>query len=134
MRRSRWVFVTLILGLIIVQLANVPAKDQPRVKKLNPYAGNAEAIKEGRNVYFKYSCNACHGGTGGGGMAGLPGVLYDDYWVYGSDDETLFKLMRGQIPNQTMPAVGKSMTDEEIWKVLAWIRSLYKGDPSKINW
>ncbi len=60
--------------------------------------------------------------------------IVDDQWVFGSDDETLFKLMRGQIPHQIMPAVGKNMTDDEIWKVIAWIRSIYKGDPSLINW
>ena len=134
MRQNRWVLVALILGLILVQPGNVPAEGQAKPKKLNPYTGNPEAIKEGRKVYFLYSCNACHGGTGGGGMAGERGLLIDDTWQYGSDDESLFKLMRGQIPNQTMPAVGQSMTDDEIWKVLAWIRTLYKGDPSKINW
>lgn len=133
MRQTRWILVALAAGLILGQPGNVPAKDQPGPKKLNPYTGNAEAIKEGRGVYFKYSCNACHGGTGGGGMAGAP-PIFDDTWNYGSDDETLRKVIRGEIPNQIMPAFGQSMTDDEIWKVLAWIRSLYKGDPSKINW
>ncbi len=66
-------------------------------------------------------------------MAGAS-PLFDDQWNFGSDDETLFKLIKGQIPNQIMPAVGKNMTDDEIWKVFAWIRSIYKGDPSLINW
>ena len=130
--RRIWVIGTVALGFMLGgQLAG--SQDPAKQKKLNPYTRNAEAIKEGRRVYFLYACNACHGGTGGGGMAGAA-PLIDDRWNYGSDDETLFKLMRGEIPNQIMPAVGKNMTDDEIWKVLAWIRSIYKGDPSKINW
>jgi len=35
-------------------------------------------------------CNGCHGGTGGGGM-GPP--LTNPVWVYGSDDDTLFRLI-----------------------------------------
>ena len=38
----------------------------------------------------------------GGGGRGLPVV--DEEWVFGSDDATLFKLIRGQLPGQTMPA------------------------------
>lgn len=104
-----------------------------RPKSLNPYTGDAEAIKEGRRIYFLYGCNGCHGGTGGGGMAGAD-PLFDDHWEFGSGDKTLFKLINGDIPGQVMPAVGKNMTDEEVWKVIAWIRSIYKGDPDQINW
>jgi len=98
----------------------------------NPFAKHAEAVVEGRKVYLKYGCAACHGGGGGGGM-GKP--LIDDEWRFGSDDKTLFKLVRGEIPNQTMPnMIGKAMTDEEIWKVLTYVRSVYAGDQAKINW
>jgi len=32
-----------------------------------------------------------------------------------------------------MPAaLGKDLSDEEIWKMLAYVPSLYQGDPSKI--
>ncbi len=129
-----WLIGAVALGLMLGgQLGFAGAQNPAKPKKLNPYTGDPEAIKEGRGVYFLYSCNACHGGTGGGGMAGAS-PLFDDAWNYGSDDETLFKLIKGQIPNQIMPAVGKNMTDDEIWKVFAWIRSIYKGDPSLINW
>ncbi len=129
-----WLIGAVALGLMLGgQLGFAGAENPAKPKKLNPYTGDPEAIKEGRGVYFLYSCNACHGGTGGGGMAGAS-PLFDDEWNYGSDDETLFKLIKGQIPNQIMPAVGKNMTDDEIWKVFAWIRSIYKGDPSLINW
>ena len=129
-----WLIGAVALGLMLGgQLGFAGAQNPAKPKKLNPYTGDPKAIKEGRGVYFLYSCNACHGGTGGGGMAGAS-PLFDDQWNYGSDDETLFKLMKGQIPGQIMPAVGQNMTDDEIWKVFAWIRSIYKGDPSLINW
>jgi mono/diheme cytochrome c family protein len=98
----------------------------------NPFAKSAQAVIDGRKIYLKQGCSGCHGMGGGGGM-GKP--LIDDEWRFGSDDQTLFKLIRGEIPNQTMPnAIGKVLTDDEIWKVLLYVRSVYAGDPSKINW
>ncbi len=131
--RRIWLIGSVALGLVLGgHLGFLRAQDQAEPKKLNPFTGNPEAIKEGRQLYFLYGCNGCHGGTGGGGI-GRP--VIDDEWTFGSDDETLFKLIRGQIPEQTMPAVfGAVMTEEESWKILAYIRSLYKGDPSLVNW
>ena len=64
-----------------------------------------------------------------------PTPILDDEWKFGSDDETLFKLVRGQVPNQTMPnAIGKTLTDDQIWKILAFVRTTYQGDPARINW
>jgi cytochrome c peroxidase len=60
--------------------------------------------------------------------------LLDDTWIFASDDETLYKLIKGQIPRQTMPTTWASLPDEQIWKLLAYVRSLYKGDPSLITW
>jgi mono/diheme cytochrome c family protein len=98
----------------------------------NPFAKSAVAVIDGRKIYLKNGCSGCHGMGGGGGM-GKP--LIDDEWKFGSDDQTLFKLIRGEIPNQTMPnAIGKVLTDDEIWKVLLYVRSVYAGDPGRINW
>jgi mono/diheme cytochrome c family protein len=98
----------------------------------NPFAKSAESVVEGKKLYLKYGCSGCHGVGGGGGM-GKP--LVDDEWKFGSDDKTLFSLVRGEIPNQTMPnTIGKAMTDDEIWKVLTYVRSVYAGDTGKINW
>ena len=108
-----------------------PAQNQQGPKKLNPFTSNAEAIAEGRAIYMQSGCNGCHG-MGGGGM-GPP--LLDDVWKWGGDDETLFKLIKGDLPQQTMPAVfGKVLSDEQVWKIIAWIRSIYKGDPDKVVW
>jgi mono/diheme cytochrome c family protein len=71
---------------------------------------------------------------GGGGMC--PAVITGQ-WTYGGngDDESLFRLIKGEIPHQTMPTIfGKELTDDQIWQVLAYVRSIYKGPPSEINW
>lgn len=115
--------------------AAAPADDvavADRTLSGNPFAKSAAAVIDGRKIFLKNGCSGCHGMGGGGGM-GKP--LIDDEWRFGSDDQTLFKLIRGEIPNQTMPnAIGKVLTDDEIWKVLIYVRSIYAGDPSKINW
>ncbi len=67
-------------------------------------------------------------------MPGAP-KLYDDEWKFGGDDETLFKLIKGQIPGMTMPAVfGMILNDMQVWNIIAWIRTLYKGEPDTIMW
>ena len=99
--------------------------------KLNPFTGHAEMIQEGRKLYVQVGCQGCHGGGGGGGMATS---LIDDTWKFGSEDQQLFKLIKGQIPGQTMPTVYSTLADDQVWKILAFIRSLYVGDATKINW
>jgi mxaJ protein len=107
------------------------APSEPTFKKLNPFTGKEDSIAAGKILYNQIGCQGCHGGGGGGGMAAS---LIDDSWKFGSDDETLYKLIKGQIPEQTMPVVYSSLPDEQVWQILAYIRTLYKGDPSKINW
>lgn len=154
-RRSIWFLAAVILGLALWQSgapayqaeqktgeaaqaqgerqqppAATVAQAAPAAKK-NPFTGNEEAIKEGRTIYMQSGCSGCHG-MGGGGMG--PAILDDD-WKFGGDDETLFKLIRGELPQQTMPAVfGKVLTEDQVWKIIAWIRSIYKGDPASVKW
>ncbi|MCC8539463.1 cytochrome c [Xanthomonas axonopodis pv. poinsettiicola] len=62
----------------------VPIPKGPEVK-VTP-----ELVAEGKKIYFSAGCNACHGGTGGGGMCP---PLTNDVWVYGGDDDTLRALI-----------------------------------------
>ena len=159
MRRKKWLLVTSILAFVMLgcvqsltaQNQKEPAKieepgqqpkgsevpasaEQQKPKKLNPFTGNEEAIKEGRQLYLQSGCPGCHGSGGGGAMPGATPLL-GGRWKFGGDDETLFKVTKGTYPKQTMPAVfGAVLTDEQIWKIIAWIRSIYKGDPDQIVW
>ncbi len=159
MRQKKWLLTTSVLALVMLGCAQSltaqnqqePAKteesgqqpkgseapatvDQQKPKKLNPFTGNADAIKEGRQLYLQSGCPGCHGSGGGGAMAGAT-ALIRDAWKFGGDDETYFKVIKGTYPGQTMPAVfGAILTDEQVWKIIAWVRSIYKGDPERIVW
>jgi mono/diheme cytochrome c family protein len=109
----------------------VDAKEEGAGAKV-PALPTVEDVVEGRKLYLTYGCVGCHGVGGGGGM-GKP--ILDDEWIFGSDDETLFKLIRGDIPKQTMPsAIGKVLTDEQVRQVIVYVRFIYQGDREKINW
>ena len=131
-------FVTMLAVLIgvMASLSVWPvsprrALAQEKPPKLNPYTGNDEAIKEGDKMYVLYGCSGCHGRGGGGGM-GIP--IIDEAWKYGGDDATLMKLIKGDIAESPMPKFGQTLSEEQIWKIIAYIRSIYKGDPAQIVW
>ena len=130
--RRIWFVSALALGLVLGgHVGFAGDQDQAKPKKLNPYTGNAAAIKEGKSLYTMYGCPACHNSHGGR----MGPAVSDDEWVWGGDDETLFKLIKGEIPNQMMPpAFGAVLTDDQIWKILAYVRSEYRGDPARIEW
>lgn len=99
-------------------------------EKLNPYTGDEEAIEEGQQLYMRYNCYACHGTEGGGGMGS---AINDARWQFGGDDENVFRTIkegRGRMPAQ----FGQILSDDEIWKIIAFMRTIYKGDPSTVDW
>src|SRR6185437_13117174 len=68
-----------------------PVASTPKGELKNPYnADIAPIAEEGHHRYLSAGCNGCHGGGGGGGMCP---PLTNDTWVYGSDDDTLFRLI-----------------------------------------
>ncbi len=98
--------------------------------KLNPYTGNPEAIAEGEELYKLLNCYSCHGLRGGGGMG--PN-LTDEQWKEGtgSDIRVMAQVMTGR---NKMPGYERAITEDEAWKVIAYVRTLYKGDPSTVEW
>jgi len=122
-----------------VQRADATAKGELK----NPYSdSDAAAVDAGQKLYMNYACSGCHGGTGGGGMCP---ALTNDIWVYGGDDDTLFRLIAyGSDTLQSkgysrkasenvvgaMPPMGQIVkTDEDLWHILAFVRSNYHGAP-----
>jgi mono/diheme cytochrome c family protein len=107
----------------------------------NPYNDKIEAIADqGHKKYLSAGCNGCHGGGGGGGMCP---PLTNDTFVYGSDDDTLFRLVtlgsdelqkqgykrvKHEVVTGPMPPFGNIIkTSDDLWKIIAFIRSKNPG-------
>ena len=109
--------------------AATPPKPAPGSIK-NPYTGKLDAIAQGKQIWFKMSCYGCHGTMGGGGMG--PN-LTDAEWRYGGDDTSVFTTIKFGRPGG-MPAWGSKLSDDDILHVMAYVRSLYRGDAAHIVW
>ncbi len=116
----------------------------PKGKLSNPYKDtDADAVKAGQGFILSYACSGCHGGSGGGGMCP---PLTNDVWVYDGDDDTLFRLVtlgsdelqkRGysrkgheNVVGPMPPMGGIIKSADDLWKILAFVRSKYSGDPN----
>jgi mono/diheme cytochrome c family protein len=120
------------------------ATTTPKGQLKNPYTDFESVADEGHRKYMAAGCNGCHGGTGGGGMAA---PLTNPRWVYGDDDDTLFRVIAlgtgslspgnefgklgyerkgSEMMEGPMPDFGEIVkTDDDLWKIIAWIRSVY---------
>ncbi len=114
------------------------------------YAKDPSLIKPGGKKLFGYNgCSGCHGGKLEGIMApslskfGGQGA-YDTKFVYAKNatDKGMFETIAGGTPgvsggtmfiwhNQLPDHTGDGLTTDEILKLIAYIRSEYKGDGEK---
>jgi putative heme-binding domain-containing protein len=88
----------------------------------NPLAGDANAIRTGTSL-FQAGCSDCHG-------IDAKGVLGPDLttvWTAGATDERLFRTIREGVSGTPMPS--SRAPDEEIWSILAYLRTLSTSTP-----
>jgi mono/diheme cytochrome c family protein len=122
-----------------VQLADSTAKG----KLKDPYSDkDAAVVAAGQKLFEGTACAGCHGGGGGGDMCP---PLTNGVWIYGGDDDTLFRLVtygsqvlqskgysRQALENVVapMPAMGEIVKSaDDLWKILTFVRSRYDGPP-----
>jgi putative heme-binding domain-containing protein len=94
----------------------------------NPFAGDAKVAKLGE-YQFRSNCAFCHGLGGRGGGRG-PDLTRANK-RHGNSDAEIFRNIHDGIAGTAMPAattggIGVGMTDEEIWQVITYIRSVEK--------
>jgi mono/diheme cytochrome c family protein len=98
-------------------------------KMKNPVAASAASIAAGKASYSK-NCRFCHGteakGDGPAAPKGSkPSDLTDAQWTRGSTDGEIFLVIReGTPPKFEMKGFQGRMTDQEMWNVVNFIKSI----------
>jgi cytochrome c oxidase cbb3-type subunit 3 len=110
-----------VVALTTLGVMSMSAQDAPAG---NPLSGNADAIRFGTALY-RARCADCHGMDARGVRA--PDLT--QVWVSGRTDDGLFKTVKGGVPGTEMPA-NPRMFDQEIWQVLAYLRTLAASAPN----
>ena len=93
---------------------------EPSNYLVNPMAGDPVALQDGRRLFNWYNCSGCHGGHAGGGMGPS---LRDQVWIYGNRDDQIFDSI-AQGRSQGMPAWGSKIPQEQIWELVAYIKTM----------
>jgi copper transport protein len=94
----------------------------------NPVPHTDEAVETGRLAY-QANCLACHGSGAAGdgpaaqGMTPPPANLLEGHALFHSDAE-FFNWIRNRKPGTAMPAFSDSLTDDEIWSTIHYLREL----------
>jgi cytochrome c oxidase cbb3-type subunit 3 len=99
-------------------------KPGPLDPRAAAYERNAFALAQGQQLFGAMNCAGCHA-HGGGGMGP---ALMDAEWRYGGRiDQIAASIAQGR-PNG-MPAWGGKLTDQQIWQLAAYVRSLSGQEP-----
>jgi hypothetical protein len=131
MKRIRGLIAVLMLSTVVVSLGEATLAKTSLPKKPNPFTGNLNVIGGGQRFFIRLAALDAHGVNGHGGV-GSP--LIDKQWKYGDDDQTLFEFITGQIGESRMPSFGEALEEDQAWKILAEVRSLYQGKSHTKAW
>ena len=85
----------------------------------NPLANDPAAIQIGMGL-FRSRCADCHGMD----ARGVRGPDLTEVWASGRSDPGLFRTLRRGVPGTEMPSVGPRTPDDEIWKILAYLKTI----------
>ena len=108
--------------------AGFPASVKPITVK-NPYEGDKHAIATGGKLFVAYNCLDCHGADGSGAMGPS---FQDGRWHFGGSPGEVFESINQGRPDG-MPSWGGRITDDQIWMLTAYVRSLSSKDLSTEN-
>jgi cytochrome c oxidase cbb3-type subunit III len=93
------------------------------MRMVNPHEGNAAAIANGAKLFIAYNCIDCHGADGSGAMGPS---LADGRWHFGGGVGEVFESIYQGRP-EGMPAWGSLISDDQIWMLVSYVRSLNAG-------
>jgi cytochrome c(L) len=86
----------------------------------NPFAGDVQAAVEGKALFLKTGCYACHGHEAEGAVGP---DLTDDEWIYKPTDSMIFNTISRGRPGTVMAPFGDQLKPDEIWKIVEFLRA-----------
>jgi cytochrome c oxidase cbb3-type subunit 3 len=109
-----------------IPVGPIPGPSASSQATRNPYGQDPAVLSEGRRLFVRFNCHGCHGDHGGGGMGPS---LRDTTWLYGASEAKIYdSIAEGR--GRGMPAWGTRLTEDQIWKLEAYVRSLRtKAEP-----
>jgi len=124
----------IIFSLFIFTIGSTFAQSQwiiPNTLKniKNPFAGNTQSTQKGKDLYYIH-CHSCHKDPGKNNVLPLQPPPIDIASVKmqsNTDGEIFFKVSEGK---GQMPRFNKTLSKNEIWELVAFIRSLKDGTKS----
>jgi len=121
-----------LLGLLATSsgfgLLRFQTSAQEKPKK-EPTPEEQEALAEGQAL-FRGLCSGCHGGAGRGGKG--PDLTREKF-IHGNKDEDLARVIREGVPKSTMKKFGEALKDEQIGKLIRYVRTLGRA-PGESTW
>ena len=130
---KRWIGLLVLAAAVAPPLSAqsigpTPGPGERRNTTTNPLGKDRRVVGEGRRLFNWYNCSGCHGDHAGGGMGPS---LRDSSWIYGNADAQIYaSISDGR--TKGMPAWGERVSAEQIWKLVAYIKSLRtSGEPDR---
>ena len=100
-----------------------------QIQLKNPYEGDKNAAATGGKLFIAYNCLDCHGAEGSGAMGPS---FQDGRWHFGGSPAEVFESIYQGRPDG-MPAWGGRISNDQIWMLTAYVRSLASKDLSTEN-
>src|SRR5262245_39081788 len=128
----------LIAASALLAPAQDRGTDQERAKaggRANPVKATPQSVATGKRLYDK-TCSPCHGAAakGDGKMAAQldpkPADLTPGVFKHGSSDGELFATIRDGSKGTAMKGFGGSLSAEDIWNLVNYLRTLGPTPPS----
>jgi putative heme-binding domain-containing protein len=117
----------ILLGLVVLGLWTWADDKPPQTPSTTPE--QQAALAEGQAL-FRGLCSGCHGGAGRGGKGP---DLTDTRWIHGDKDEDIARVIRDGVPKTTMKKLGESLKEEQIARIILYVRSLARA-PGDSTW
>ncbi len=133
---SKCLFFMVVLAIFLFPVIAFSQQEQPKPWEVpdeyrnmeNPVKKDSVSIEIGKGKY-NLNCSFCHGRTGlGDGIKGkqlktFPGDFSGKVYQSQTDGEHFYKTKFGR---GEMPAYEKTLTDEDIWHIVNYMRTFRK--------